>query len=88
MDMMTKVQANYRLDSDQKQAAESVLHRIGLKPTDAVNMLMHHIAMYGELPFKPSVPNAETLKAFKDTDAKIGLTKYEKVGDIFADLEE
>ena len=85
---MTKVQANYRLDAKQKQEAEAVLHRIGLKPTDAVNMFMRHIAMYGELPFKPSVPNAETVKVFKDTDAKIGLTKHKKVSDIFESLAD
>ena len=84
---MNKVQANYRLDAEQKQKAEAVLLRIGLRPTDAVNMFMRHIAMYGELPFKPSVPNSDTLKVFKDTDAKIGLKKYKSVDDIFVGID-
>lgn len=85
---MTKVQVNYRIDAVQKSNAEAVLQKIGLKPTDAVNMLMSHIAMFGELPFKPSIPNSETLKVFKETDAGQGLTSYASIDDIFEDLEK
>ncbi len=84
---MQKEQANFRIDADAKQKAYSILNRIGIKPTDAVNMLMHHIAMFGELPFKPSVPNAETLKTFEGTDSGKGLTRHESVDDIFKGLE-
>ncbi len=84
---MQKEQANYRIDADAKRKAYTVLSRIGIKPTDAVNMLMHHIAMFGELPFKPSVPNAETVKTFKSTDAGKGLTRHNSVDDIFEKLD-
>lgn len=83
---MHKEQANFRLDADAKRQAYAVLGRIGIKPTDAVNMFMHHIAMYGELPFKPSVPNMETLQTFADTDAGKGLTRHASVDDIFSAL--
>jgi addiction module RelB/DinJ family antitoxin len=79
---MNKEQANFRIDSQAKKEAYHVLSKIGIKPTDAVNMLMHHIAMYKELPFKPSIPNNETLKTFADTDAGIGLNKYKNIDDI------
>ena len=49
-------------------------------------MLMHHIAMFGELPFQPRIPNAETLQTFKDTDAGENLTRHESVEDIFAEF--
>lgn len=84
---MQKEQANYRIDADAKEQAYAVLGKIGIKPTDAVNMLMHHIAMFKELPFKPSIPNAETQQTFADTDAGIGLTRHSSVDDIFANLE-
>jgi antitoxin component of RelBE/YafQ-DinJ toxin-antitoxin module len=29
-------------------------------------MFFHHVAMYGKLPFKPSIPNAETIAALKE----------------------
>ena len=84
---MPTEQANFRIDSAAKAKAYEILGKIGIKPTDAVNMLMHHIAMFGELPFKPRVPNAETLQTFKDTDAGKGLTRHDSVQDIFAELD-
>ncbi len=54
---MKKEQANFRIDADAKSKAYEVLAQIGIKPTDAVNMLMRHIAMFGELPFHPRIPN-------------------------------
>jgi DNA-damage-inducible protein J len=84
---MQKEQANYRIDADAKKQAYAVLGKIGIKPTDAVNMFMHHIALFKELPFKPGIPNAKTLKTFADTDANIGLTRHKSVDDIFTKLE-
>ncbi len=48
---------------------------------------MHHIAMFGELPFRLSVPNAETVKTFKSTDAGKGLTRHNSVDDVFEKLD-
>ena len=83
---MTKVQANYRIDSTEKQKAEAILQKIGLRPTDAVNMLMHHIAIYKELPFNPSIPNEETAQALTDTDSNIGLTRYKNTNEMFENI--
>ena len=63
-----KEQANFRIDSEVKSQAYAVLEQMGMKPTDAVNMFMHHIAMFKELPFKPSIPNAETLEAMRELE--------------------
>ncbi|MEH6446993.1 MAG: type II toxin-antitoxin system RelB/DinJ family antitoxin [Oceanospirillaceae bacterium] len=84
---MTKVQANYRIDVEVKEQAYQVLDQIGIRPTDAVNMLMHHIAMFKELPFRPSVPNAETVKVFDETDAGKGLNRHDNVDAIFDALD-
>ena len=85
---MQKEQANYRIDADTKHKAYTILSQIDIKPTDAINMLMHHIAMFGELPFKPRIPNAETVETFKSTDAGKDLTRHNSVDDIFEKLDE
>ncbi len=51
-------------------------------------MLMRHIAMFGELPFQPRIPNEETLQTFKDTDAGKNLTAHDSVDDIFSKLDD
>lgn len=71
---MRKEQTNFRVDADAKKAAYAVLETLGLKPTDAVNMFIHHIAMYKELPFQPKIPNDETLEAFKELENGGGKT--------------
>ena len=84
---MAKEQANFRIDADAKAKAYHILEQMGIKPTDAVNMLMHHIAMFGELPFKPRVPNAETRQTFEDTDQGRNLSQHEDVDAIFHKLD-
>jgi len=85
---MSKEQANYRIDAQAKEKAYAVLSQIGIRPTDAVNMFMHHIAMFGELPFKPQIPNAQTLQTFEKTDAGKELTRHKSVDDIFAGYDD
>lgn len=82
---MLKEQANFRIDALAKQQAYAVLRRIGIKPTDAVNMLMHHIAMFGELPFHPRVPNAETIEAMNELENDGGKT-YATSQEMYNDL--
>jgi DNA-damage-inducible protein J len=73
---MAKEQANYRLDADAKKKAYAVFKQLGITPTDAVNMFMHHVAMYRELPFTPRVPNAATIKALKEGKHPERMTTY------------
>src|SRR5262249_46664545 len=61
-----KEQANFRIDAAAKAKAYAVFEKMGIRPTDAVNMFINHVAMFGELPFRPRVPNAETLSALKE----------------------
>ena len=42
--------------------------------------------MFKALPFRPSLPNAETIATFEDTDAGHDLTEHKSVDDIFANL--
>jgi len=69
-------QANFRLDADAKAKAYAVFEKMGIRPTDAVNMFINHVAMFGELPFRPSVPNEETLAALKEGEDQSKLTSY------------
>jgi addiction module RelB/DinJ family antitoxin len=73
---MAKEQVNFRLDGEAKKKAYAVFKQLGIKPTDAVNMFIHHVAMYGELPFKPSIPNAETIAALEESEHPEQMTTY------------
>lgn len=83
---MPKEQVKFRVDADIKKKACQVLNRMGMRPTDAVNMLLHHIALFKELPFKPRMPNAETQEVFAQTDACENITQYGTVDEIFKNI--
>lgn len=61
-------QISVRIDRKTKKAAESILNKLGLSPTDAVRMFYRQIAAQRGLPFHPKIPNAETLAAFKEVN--------------------
>jgi DNA-damage-inducible protein J len=48
-----------------------VLKRLGLSTTDAITMLFQQITLRQGIPFPVEIPNAETMKAISDTDARI-----------------
>ena len=83
---MKTEQANFKLDADTKRKAYAELHRIGIKPTDAVNMLMQNVAMFGKLPFKPGIPNDETIAAMEEAEHPENLRKYGSFKEIREEL--
>ena len=84
---MQKIQTNFRIDKETKEEAFEILKRIGISPTEAVNMYMRHIVLYKELPFKPAIPNDETLDTFYKTDNGQELNHYSSIDDIFDNLK-
>ena len=46
-----------RIEPEVKVAAESVLARLGLRPTDAISMLYHQIILRQGLPFDVRLPS-------------------------------
>ena len=54
-----------RIDEGVKEEAAAVLAAMGLTVSDAFRMMMVRIAKEKELPFKPFVPNAETIEAMR-----------------------
>jgi antitoxin component of RelBE/YafQ-DinJ toxin-antitoxin module len=46
---------------------------------------MHHIAMFGELPFRPRIPNTETIEAMKELENGGGKT-YATSQEMYDDL--
>jgi DNA-damage-inducible protein J len=69
---MANEQISVRIDHATKAAAENVFNILGLSATDAVRMFYRRVALERGLPFPVKIPNAETLKAFKELDAGKG----------------
>lgn len=76
-----------RVTSELKNEAEFVLSQLGITPTQAVTMLYKYVARKHEWPLVMKVPNAQTKKAFEETDLNIGLVRCKNTEDIFKKLD-
>ena len=75
-----------RIQPRLKLRAERVLDRLGLTPTEAITIFYRQVELRNGLPFDVVIPNATTLKTFKDTDAGRDLVVCEDAEDMFRKL--
>jgi DNA-damage-inducible protein J len=74
-----------RIDPATKARAADALEEMGLSISDAIRLLMLHIADEHRLPFKIKTPNSTTRKAIAELEAGKG-KKYSNIEDLMADL--
>jgi len=91
MSKRTTIKAEVKIDL--KTEVEEVLKRLGLSTTEAIVLFFHQVKLHKGLPFEikipmeAKVPNATTLKTFRDTDAGKNLVDHDNIEKLFADLE-
>lgn len=73
-----------RIEPSVKKRAETVLHKIGISPSEAINVFYRRIASDKGMPFSLNVPNAETRKAIANVRARKNLMSF----DTFEDFAE
>lgn len=63
---------NLRVDPEVKQSAESVLDKLGLSMSTAVDMFLRQVSLTGGIPFKVALPEApRSLDVDQMTDAEL-----------------
>jgi len=75
-----------RVEPRLKARAERVLTRLGLTPTEAITIFYRQVDLRNGLPFDVVIPNATTLKTFRDTDASRDLVVCDSAEDMFRKL--
>ena len=75
-----------RVEPELKQEAEAVFRILGLSPTDAITLFYEQTALRNGLPFELRIPNEETLSAIEEVRCGEGLTTYNSVEEMRADL--
>ena len=76
-----------RTDSALKKEVEEILAKIGLTPSQAVNIFYSQIALHQGLPFEVKIPNKTTIQAIEETEKGEG-QKFDSVEDLFKDLDD
>ena len=72
-----------RIQPEIKEQAESILHRLGLSPTEAIRIFYTQITLRKGLPFEVLIPNETTRKALDDSRKGVGLISYPSVDKLF-----
>ena len=76
-----------RIAPEVKRKAEKVLGKLGLTTTEAITMFFQQINLRQGIPFPIEIPNAETLRAIKETDAGIGTTRVHSIDELRKSIE-
>jgi len=72
-----------RIEPDLKHEVEEILEELGIKSSDAINMLFRQIKLLRGIPFSVSIPNHETKRAISDANKGRGLKEYKSVDSLF-----
>jgi len=77
---------NARTEKELKNEVESILKTLGLSTTEAINIFFRQVKLRRGLPFPVEIPNDETLKTFRDSEAGRGLVECKDADDLFRKL--
>lgn len=72
-----------RAEPEVKEAAEAIIHELGLSPTTVITMLYRQIIRLRGLPFQP---NAATLAAMRETARGENLVRADSVNALMRKL--
>ena len=84
------VNMNIRMDEITKKQAQQLFSEFGLDMTTAINMFLKQSVREQRIPFelRARIPNNETLKAIKESEKGIGMSKiFHSPEELFEDLE-
>ena len=57
-----------RTTSNIKKSAENIFRKLGLTPSQAINIFYQQVTLHKGIPFEIKIPNEKTKKVFDDTD--------------------
>jgi DNA-damage-inducible protein J len=76
-----------RIEPGTKKAAEGVLKRLGMSPTEAIRIFYRQICLRRGLPFRVQVPNDLTKKTLARSKRGEQLTEFDTLDEMFASWE-
>ena len=77
-----------RIEPEIKEKAETILHRLGVSPTEAIRLFYTQITLRNGLPFTVDLPNQETEEALRDSRSGRNLERFDSVDDLVKSWRE
>jgi DNA-damage-inducible protein J len=85
--MSNTVTISAKIDQGLKKEVDSIFNSLGISATEAISMFYRMVKRQKGIPFEEKIPNKETIKVFKDTDAGKNLNYCESFDDMFKQLD-
>lgn len=76
-----------RIEPGTKSRAESILHRLGMSPTEAIRLFYTQITLHQGLPFSLRIPNKLTRKTLDESRHGKDIHSFESLDDMFKSWE-
>ena len=77
-----------RVEPGLKEEVETMLRRLGLSATEAINLFYSQIRLRRGLPFQVEMPNETTRRTFDATDRDEKLHTYSNLDEMFEALDK
>jgi DNA-damage-inducible protein J len=65
-----------RIEPKLKRSAERVFAEIGMTTTEAIRLFLKQVELHRGLPFRVSIPNAETVAAMREANHPSALKRH------------
>ena len=75
-----------RIEPVLKEEVDSILKKLGLSTSEAINIFYRQVKLRKGLPFQVIIPNELTLKTFEDTDKNENIIESENADKMFNKL--
>ena len=72
-----------RIDPNLKARGIKILKKLGLTPSQYINLAFQQLDNNNGIPFDLHIPNDETLKAMEEAEKGENLTHYDNIDDFF-----
>ena len=76
-----------RTEPKLKKEVETIFRKVGVTPTQAINMFYKRVKLNRGIPFEIKIPNKVTKETFEKTDKRKELKSFKSVDDLLKDLK-
>ena len=77
-----------RTESKLKREAETIFKKLGISPSEAINIFYNQVRLRKGIPFEVKIPNKITKETFEKSNRRKDIKTFKTVEDLLTDLKK
>ncbi|MCZ6673431.1 MAG: type II toxin-antitoxin system RelB/DinJ family antitoxin [Verrucomicrobia bacterium] len=77
-----------RLEPQIKKRAEGIFAKLGMSSTEAIRLFYTQVSLHKGLPFTVKIPNKQTQKVLKESQAGKNIEQFDSLDDMYASWDK